>query len=142
MFFAPLWHIEAGAGFGGILVVARYAGNGGEFGAETLDKEDECFFLQGVEGVFGLALGIKPAYIADAYGAGVTAVGVRSCLFQRAAFVYRPIKVDEEVVRYIGIALTYVPPAHLFNGGGAVFGSGGAVEDNFVNRSHNNRFCR
>lgn len=106
MFFAPLGHIEAGAGFGGILVVARYAGDGGELGAHPPDEEDECFFLQGVEGVLGLALGIKPAYIADAYGAGVVAVGVRSYLFQGAALVYRPIKIDEEVVRYIGIALT------------------------------------
>lgn len=106
MFFAPLWHIEAGAGFGGILVVARYAGNGGELGAHSPNEENECFFLQGVEGVLGLALGIKPAYIADAYGVGVMAVGVRSYLFQRSALVYRPIEVDKEVIRYIGIALT------------------------------------
>ena len=99
--------------------------------------------MRGGASVLGrAAVGGHSADVADADAVRVVALAVSPGLFERAARVYGAVQVDDVVVTHVAEALGLVPAADVVGGERAAFGGGGAVDDDFVDGTHDGEFFR
>ena len=136
------FHVERGAGFRGKFAVAVDRGAG----KPEPEQEYERFegdALRGGACVLGRAsVGGHSADVADADAVRVVALAVCPGLFEWAARVYGAVQVDDVVVAHVAEALGLVPAADVVGRERAAFGGGGAVDDDFVDGTHDGEFFR
>lgn len=88
------------------------------------DQRQQRCLLGGGAGVLGLAVTVKPADIADAYGMGIVALAVGTGTLDGSACVDAAIEVDHEVIADVRELALQVPLADLLDGDGSAFGRG------------------
>ena len=101
----------------------------GELAMEVEDEGDEGSTLGYGAGVFGFAVGIEAAFVADADGAAVEGAAVSAHFIQAAVLGDGAILADVEVITDVDEASLQVVVLELL--GGVVLGltRGGAVDD-------------
>ena len=133
--FAPLLDVKAGAGFGGVFVVAV---DGGDvvFLHKVLHQLEQGETLERGAGVGRAAVGIEAADIGDADAVGVVAIGMRARLLDRAASVDTAVGVDDVMIADVAPTKGTVVAANALHGADSVGACGGAVDDDFGDCSH------
>lgn len=106
-----------------------------QFGDEPSKRSLLC---QSASVLWTLAVGSAAAYVANAYRVGVVFKTVRPNLLNGSALVNRAVKVYHKVIADAFPAPLPVPVVDVRHSEGLSFGSGGTMNDNFVDVSH---FC-
>ena len=133
--FAPLLDTKAGAGFGGVFVVAV---DGGDvvFLHKVLHQLEQGETLERGAGVGRATVGIKAADIGDTYAVCVVAFGMCARLLDRTASVDAAVGVDDIMIADVTPAEGTVVSADALHGADSVGACGGAVDDDFGDCSH------
>ena len=111
----------------------------GELRAEFRDELDECGSLRLGACVLGLlAVSGAAADVADADRVCVVALCVGADFLNRSPTVDGAVEIDNEVIADVAPAVAFdVPLANLFDREMLAFGSGSAMDNDFVDFSHN-----
>ncbi len=135
VFFAPLLDIKAGAGFGGVLVVAV---DGGDVVLlhQVLHQLEQSKTLERGAGVGRATVSIEAADIGDADAVGVVAFGMCAGLLDGSALVDAAVGVDDVMIANVTPAEGTVVAADAFHGADCIGARGGAVENDFGDGSH------
>ena len=100
------------------------------------DKGKQRSLLGGGAGVLGIAVAVKTADIADAYGMGIVALAVGAGLLDGPALVDSPVEIYHVVVADVRELALQVPLADLLHGDVLPFAGGTAVDYDFVYAPH------
>lgn len=141
VFLAPLLDIEAGAGFGGVFVVAVDGGDVVLF-HQVLHQLEQGEVLERGTGVGRASVGIKAADIGDANAVGIMAFGVCAGLLDGSALVDAAVGVDDVMIANVTPAEGTVVAADAFHGADCIGARGGAMDDDFGDCSHGDFFLR
>lgn len=128
--------VEAGAGFGREVAVTEDACVGIFFEQGGKECEERLLLSVGA-GIGAFAQAVEAAHIGDAYGAGVLSTAMRADLLDRSARLDCSVETDQEMVTYGAPALRAVPAVNLGSGDVATKRGCGAVDDDFVDFTHN-----
>ena len=141
VFFAPLLDIKAGAGFGGVLVVAV---DGGDVVLlhQVLHQLEQSKTLERGAGVGKATVSIEAADIGDADAVGVVAFGMCAGLLDGSALVDAAVGVDDVMIANVTPAEGTVVAADAFHGADCIGARGGAMDDDFGDCSHGDFFLR
>ena len=135
VFLAPLLDIEAGAGFGGVFVVAVDGGDVVLF-HQVLHQLEQGEVLERGTGVGRASVGIKAADIGDANAVGVVAWAMGTDLFDGTAGVDAAIGIDDIMIADVVPAEALMILADALHGAGGIGSGGGAVDDDLGDCSH------
>ena len=137
--FAPLLDTKAGAGFGGVFVVAV---DGGDvvFLHKVLHQLEQGETLERGAGVGGMSVGIETADIGDADAVGVVTFGMCARLLDRTASVDAAVGIDDVMIADVAPAEGTMVAAYALHGTDGVGACGGAVDDDFGDCSHGGVF--
>ena len=130
-------HLKAGARLGGKFAVAVDGG-----ARETQPQQEHEGFqgnaLRGCASVLGLfAVGGQTTDVANADAVRIVPFAVCADLVERSAGEDCAVQPHDVVVSHVAKALGLVPAANVVHGEGASFRRGGAVDNDFVDVSHN-----
>ena len=132
--FAPLLDIEAGAGFGGVFVVAVdrcYI----VLLHQVLHQLEHGKTLERGAGVGRATVGIEAADIGDADAVGIVTFGVCAGLLHRAASADAAIGIDDVLIANVAPAKGTMVSPYGFHRADGVRACGGAMDDEVVNLS-------
>ena len=133
--FAPLLDVKAGAGFGGVFVVAV---DGGDvvFLHKVLHQLEQGEALERGTGVGGATVGIEAADIGDADAVGVVTLGMCAGFFYWSTSVYAAVGVDDVMIADVTPADGTMVSPYGFHRTDGIGACGGAVDDDFGDCSH------
>lgn len=135
VFLAPLLDIEAGAGFGGVFVVAVDGGDVVLF-HQVLHQLEQGEVLERGTGVGRASVGIKAADIDDADALGVVARTMGTDLLNGAARVDAAVRIDDIMIADVVPAETLMVATDALHSAVGIGSGGGAVDDYFGDCSH------
>lgn len=104
---------------------------------QVIDEFTKCLFLLRGAGVLRAALGAEPPDVADADGVGIVTLAVSSDHFEWATGVDAAVTIDDIVVANHLEAPGLVPAVDVGYGIVLALGSGGTVDDELGDFSHN-----
>ena len=100
------------------------------------DEGQQRGLLCGGAGVLGIAVAVKTADIADAYGMGIVAFAVGTGLLEGSARVDSSVEINHVVVADVRELALQMPLADLLHGDVLPFAGGAAVDYDFVYAPH------
>ena len=127
--------VKAGTGFGGEFPMAVNCGSREALPQFTDEGQQGCLLGRGA-GVFGLAVAVKPSYIADADGMGIVALAVGTGLLDGSAFVDAAIEAHNKMITDVHELAGQVPLTDLLDGDRPTLGRGGTVDYDGIYRAH------
>lgn len=139
--FAPLLDIEAGAGFGGVFVVAVdrcYI----VLLHQVLHQLEHGKTLERGAGVGRATVGIEAADIGDADAVGIVTFGVCAGLLHRAASADAAIGIDDVLIANVAPAKGAMVSPYGFHRADGVRACGSAMDDDFSDCSHDDFFFK
>ena len=127
--------IKAGAGFGGVLVVAV---DGGDVVLlhQVLHQLEQSKTLERGAGVGRATVSIEAADIGNANAVGIMAFGVCARLLYRTASVDAAVGVDDVMIADVAPAEALMVSTDTLDGAVGIGAGGGAVDDDFGDCSH------
>ena len=113
-------------------------GGVGEHLAQGVEQQQQAAALFRRARVLGeSSVGGEASDVADAYAGGVVAAAMSSYLGDRAAYLNASVEQHDVVVAYGPETLLTVPAVDVGGGERLALASGGAMDYDFVNLSHN-----
>ena len=108
----------------------------GEPMPQFTDEGQQRGLLGGGACVLGIAVAVKTADIADAYGMGIMALAVGTGFLEGSARVDSPVEINHVVVADVRELALKVPLADLLHGDVLPFPRCGAVDNDLIDASH------
>ena len=135
VFFAPLLDIKAGAGFGGVLVVAV---DGGDVVLlhQVLHQLEQSKTLERGAGVGRATVSIEAADIGNADALDVVAWAMGADLLDGATRMDAAVGIDDIVIANVVPTEAFMVAANALHGAVGIGTGGGAMEDDFCDGSH------
>ena len=135
VFFAPLLDIKAGAGFGGVLVVAV---DGGDVVLlhQVLHQLEQSKTLERGAGVGRATVSIEAADIGNADALDVVAWAMGADLLDGATRMDAAVGIDDIVIANVVPTEAFMVAANALYGAVGIRTGGGAVDDDFGDCSH------
>ena len=103
---------------------------------EVLHQLEKGEALGRCASVGGMSVGIETADIGDAYGMGVVACAMCTCLFDTAACMQTAVGVDNKMVADVAPAEAFMVATDALHGAFGIGAGGGTVDGDFGDLSH------